>query len=201
MPFPVDSGMPSFWRSQPDVLDDHRSTETLPKATDIVIIGGGYAGASTAYHCQNLAGNATAPSIVILEARQACSGATGRNGNLIQHLPRSRTDAMIGGHIRPDVYNTISAWAAEYGVDTAAEVAAFEVDNLNAVQSFVAKEKIDCDLQVDRVVDAQFDNAYCARNKAGIDLLDANGAQTSSKVDFIPREQTDIVRLLVIIHL
>lgn len=103
---------------------------------------------------------------------------------------------VIGGHIRPDVYNTISAWAAEYGVDAAAEVAAFEVDNLDAVQSFVEKEKINCDLQVDRVVDAQFDNAYCAKNKAGIDLLDANGAQTSSKVDFIPREQTDTVRLV-----
>lgn len=78
--FPVDNGIPSFWRSQPDTLDNHRSTEALPETSDIVIIGTGFAGASTAYHCLDQSRNTTKPSIVILEARQACSGATGRNG-------------------------------------------------------------------------------------------------------------------------
>lgn len=80
--FPVDGGMTSFWRSQPDTLDNYRSTECLPESSDIVIIGAGYTGAATAYHCLAQSQNAQAksPSIVILEARQACSGATGRNG-------------------------------------------------------------------------------------------------------------------------
>lgn len=78
MPFPVPNSTVSFWRAQPDELDDHRSTESLPSECDIVIIGAGYAGASVAYHL--LKDNPTPPSIVMLEARQACSGATGRNG-------------------------------------------------------------------------------------------------------------------------
>lgn len=78
MPFPVPNSTVSFWRAQPDELDDYRSTESLPSECDIVIIGAGYAGASVAYHLLN--DNPTPPSIVMLEARQACSGATGRNG-------------------------------------------------------------------------------------------------------------------------
>ena len=76
--------MTSFWRSQPDVLDNNRSTETLPESSDIVIIGAGYTGAATAYHCieQSQSTGKEKPSIVILEARQACSGATGRNGEV-----------------------------------------------------------------------------------------------------------------------
>lgn len=77
-PFPVPNSTVSFWRAQPDKLDDHRSTESLPSECDIVIVGAGYAGASAAYHL--LDNNPAPPSIVILEARQACSGATGRNG-------------------------------------------------------------------------------------------------------------------------
>lgn len=78
-PFPAPDSTLSFWRTQPDKLDDHRSTEELPAECDIVIIGAGYAGASIAYHL--LDDNPSPPSIVMLEARQACSGATGRNGN------------------------------------------------------------------------------------------------------------------------
>lgn len=90
-PFPVDHSLTSFWRSEPDPLDNFRSTESLPETSDIVIIGAGYAGASTAYHCleRSRLVSAEQPSIVILEARQACSGATGRNGKYpIEVIPR-----------------------------------------------------------------------------------------------------------------
>ena len=72
--------MSSFWRSQPDFLDYYRSTESLPEISDIVIVGSGFAGASAAYHLLNQSDDSTKPSITMLEARQACSGATGRNG-------------------------------------------------------------------------------------------------------------------------
>lgn len=74
---PTPKSTDSFWRSELHELDDLRSTEELPKASDIVIIGAGYAGVATAYHL--LEAGSTA-SITILEARGACSGATGRNG-------------------------------------------------------------------------------------------------------------------------
>lgn len=81
-PFPHETYIQPFWRSELHPLDDHRSTEDLPTDCDILIIGAGYAGVTTAYHLLN--DNPDPPSIVLLEARQACSGATARNGRYIQ---------------------------------------------------------------------------------------------------------------------
>lgn len=77
-PFPVPDPTLPLWRIQLHELDDHRSTEELPTECDVLIIGAGYSGVTTAYHL--LDDNPSPPSVVILEARQACSGATGRNG-------------------------------------------------------------------------------------------------------------------------
>lgn len=80
-PLPVQNSTEPFWRTQLDPLDSHRTTEALPTNADIVVIGAGYTGASTVYHLLEKSKNSTnKPSIVILEAREACSGATGRNG-------------------------------------------------------------------------------------------------------------------------
>lgn len=83
--FPVPNGMLPYWRTEPHQLDNHRSTEALPKETDIVIVGAGYAGSSIAYHILNqITPGSKRHSITILEARQACSGATARNGEMIE---------------------------------------------------------------------------------------------------------------------
>jgi hypothetical protein len=79
-PFPPVNGMTSFWRSSPGSLDNHRSSETLPSECDILIVGAGFSGGSLVTHmlAQPESKN---KSIVIVEARQLCSGATGRNGS------------------------------------------------------------------------------------------------------------------------
>ena len=69
-----------FWRTEVDPLDSHQSSPDLPAETDILIIGGGYAGASAAYHLCDGTSQAESPRVVLLEARELCSGATGRNG-------------------------------------------------------------------------------------------------------------------------
>lgn len=79
-PQPAAGYTQSFWRTELDPLDSHRSTPDLPKETDILIIGGGYAGASAAYHLFPEDQQGTPPKAVLLEARELCSGATGRNG-------------------------------------------------------------------------------------------------------------------------
>jgi monoamine oxidase len=80
-PTPAPCPLEPFWRISPHKLDRHRSTHDLPATADIVIIGGGFAGASIAHHVLPQSVSAqTPPSILILEAREACSGATGRNG-------------------------------------------------------------------------------------------------------------------------
>lgn len=85
--FPAPNGMLPYWRTEPHRLDNHRSTEALPKESDIVIVGAGYAGSSIAYHIlEQTPSGSKPPSITILEARQACSGATARNGKTIYDL-------------------------------------------------------------------------------------------------------------------
>jgi hypothetical protein len=68
----------SYWQDPPDAMADHRSTPDLPSTADTVIIGSGITGAAVAW---NLLQGPNPGTILMLEARQACSGATGRNGN------------------------------------------------------------------------------------------------------------------------
>jgi hypothetical protein len=77
--FPHPNGTVPFWRLEPQELDSFRSTPNLPDESDIVIIGGGYSAAALVTHIQEKYPNH--PSILVLEARQLCSGASGRNGS------------------------------------------------------------------------------------------------------------------------
>lgn len=67
----------SFWHSEPsEFLLNHRTTPDLPYA-DVVIIGSGITGASAARYLAEDE-RADGLSVVMLEAREACWGATGR---------------------------------------------------------------------------------------------------------------------------
>ena len=68
----------SFWHSEPsDFLLGHRTTPKLPTYADVVIVGSGITGASAA-RCLAEDARAKNLSIVMLDAREACWGATGR---------------------------------------------------------------------------------------------------------------------------
>lgn len=83
-PVPVPNSTKPFWRRDVHELDSHRSTPDLPAESDVVIIGAGFAGAALAHYIYE--DNPSPPSVTILEAREACSGATARNGLLYQPL-------------------------------------------------------------------------------------------------------------------
>jgi choline dehydrogenase-like flavoprotein len=79
----------SYWQDPPDAIADHRSTTGLPEHADIIIIGSGITGATIAF---NILEQKPETYIVLLEARQACSGASGRNGKPIDlslHVERN----------------------------------------------------------------------------------------------------------------
>lgn len=87
-PFPVKNATAPYWRTQLHHLDSHRSTPELPEKQDIVIIGAGFAGAALAHYLlKDSPENEPKPSITILEAREACSGATARNGESCHTIP------------------------------------------------------------------------------------------------------------------
>ncbi|KAM0329245.1 hypothetical protein ACHAQA_004547 [Verticillium albo-atrum] len=85
----------------------------LPHETDIVIIGSGVTGCGAAHtllnhpHASNL-------SLTMLEARDAVSGATGRNG----------------GHLVSDAAEMISSLVAQYGKEEAIKVVRFSEANI-----------------------------------------------------------------------
>jgi len=78
---PTSSSTKSFWHSQPSkLLLGHRTTADLPTSADIVIVGSGISGASAAYYLRE-ASYSKDLNVVMLEAREACWGATGRVGH------------------------------------------------------------------------------------------------------------------------
>jgi hypothetical protein len=80
-PYPVPNSTIPFWRTELHALDSHRSTAELPRSCDIAIIGAGFTGVAVVHHLLGgEEGRDAGEGIVILEAREACSGASGRNG-------------------------------------------------------------------------------------------------------------------------
>ncbi|KAJ9669435.1 hypothetical protein H2201_000302 [Coniosporium apollinis] len=73
---PVPNSTSSCWQDPPSAIHDLRSTEELPSSADYVIVGGGISGAMIAW---NLLEKSKDARVVMLEARGAVSGATGRN--------------------------------------------------------------------------------------------------------------------------
>ncbi|MCJ1401962.1 hypothetical protein MMC11_005179 [Xylographa trunciseda] len=106
----------SFWHNDPSpFLFHHRTTSVLPKTADVVVIGSGISGAFAAKKLleePNL-------NVVMLEAREACWGATGRNG----------------GHCQPQLY------------ENPIDVAAFQLKNFESIDALVRKYDIPCEWQ------------------------------------------------------
>ncbi|ORY58398.1 FAD dependent oxidoreductase [Pseudomassariella vexata] len=141
----------SYWQDPPDDIADLRSTEALPQSADIVIIGSGISGAAVAW---NLFQNGT-HDILMLEARQACSGATGRNG----------------GHTKAASYRSFLHHAKEYGTDAAAQIARLELDNIRAVHAFTREHSIPCDSYPCDTIDVIYDRAQWEHGQRAIQAM------------------------------
>ncbi|KIW10971.1 hypothetical protein PV08_10270 [Exophiala spinifera] len=110
---PVDNPTTSFWQEPLLPIAQHASS-SLPKDAEVVIIGSGIAGISTALH---LLRRDPRLSIVMLEARTAISGATGRNG----------------GHIKAVPWADYFALKETYGKESAMKITKFRLAHLEAM--------------------------------------------------------------------
>ncbi|KAK7457475.1 hypothetical protein CaCOL14_001504 [Colletotrichum acutatum] len=172
---PVPNPVTSFWNAAPRPLDDHRTTPDLPAASDIVIVGAGFAGVATAYHI--LKDNPSPPSITILEARKVCSGASGRNG----------------GHVKPDTYFQVPKYTKLFGSEQAAALAAFEASNVYAVKELVESEGLDCDFHLTRAVDVYLDPEHAKETEAAYRELVKAGVVNMKDVAFTPKKDAERV--------
>ncbi|KAJ5972980.1 uncharacterized protein N7479_002898 [Penicillium vulpinum] len=164
----------SFWRTQPDLLDNHQTTPELPKEADILIIGGGYVGASAAYRLLVEKPQNPTPKVVLVEARELCSGATGRNG----------------GHLRPDISSSTALFTERYGIEAAAEIVRFEISHLKLIEELVRKENIDCDLNFTRSYDIYFDEDELKKAKAFYDFLVDQGLDFMDDAKYMSQAET-----------
>ncbi|EME45451.1 hypothetical protein DOTSEDRAFT_150512 [Dothistroma septosporum NZE10] len=123
---PVQEPTRSYWiEGAASPLRDCRTTGHLPKETDVVIIGSGYSGATIAYWLQKYTQNHDEqPRMVLLEARDLCGAATGRNG----------------GHLRPHAYSRYLPWKERFGAKGALELIEHEVAHLDAFKSLASDE-------------------------------------------------------------
>ena len=93
---PVPNPSSSFWHSEPNefLLGHHTTPELrMPTTADIVIVGSGITGSSVAGFLAE-DDRAKGRNIVMLEAREACWGATGRNGGTQTYTYSQRSSSL-----------------------------------------------------------------------------------------------------------
>lgn len=131
---PLPNPTKAYWQTPPLPIADHRTTPNLPSSSEYVIIGSGVTGASIAHKL--LAEQPHAP-IIMLEARQASSGATGRNG----------------GHCRAGRYVEFASDLKQFGEEDALRMENLEEENVQNVGRLIKVLGIDCDLRDVETVD------------------------------------------------
>ena len=175
---PVPNPTASYWRQEPHWLDSHRSTPSLPPQADIVIIGTGIAGVSTAYHLLSSAENNASPSILLLEARQVCSGATGRNGGHIKKLPSTIIDLIDS-----------------LGIEAAGEMVKFIRENIYALKKVIETEGIEAQAELRRSFDVSIEKGDAEEVRRGFERQLENGFPLSEDLGFVGEEFAERVSL------
>ncbi|RTE76316.1 hypothetical protein BHE90_009224 [Fusarium euwallaceae] len=132
---PVDNSTKPFWLTEPVKFGKLQSPWV--DSADIVIIGSGMTASSL---CRALFSRG-APKIVLLEARDLCSGATGRNGG---HMKAMSPGAW---HDRKKMY----------GLQEAIKIMEYEHSHVDIMTACVREENIDCDPDLLEGLDAYYD--------------------------------------------
>jgi glycine/D-amino acid oxidase-like deaminating enzyme len=120
------------------------SDVAVPNASPYVIIGSGLSGSLTAFSL--LESGITASEILLVEAREAVSGSSGRNA----------------GHVRSDAFRGFNNYAAAHGVDQALKIAENENLVFQLVSKFVADHNIACDFTPKPTFDVCLTNEIAA---------------------------------------
>lgn len=139
-----DHGLPvadpclSFWqqttRSFPHL---NANADTAPPSrTKYLVIGSGISGALTAFELVHSAG-IPGSDITILEAREAVSGASGRNA----------------GHVRPDAFRGFQVYKRVHGTEQGLKIIANEKEVFHRVDDFVKKYNVPCDFHPTTTLD------------------------------------------------
>jgi hypothetical protein len=116
-------------------------------------------------------------------------------GNYSYSIFRFSDITAKGGHIKPDVYNLCGSMAKKHGIEAAAEIAEFELANMEAVKNYVQENNVDCDLILTQAVDVQLSKEHDSALKAGFDKLKDAGVSATNKAFYIDGKYAEQVSI------
>lgn len=146
--FPVANPTAPFWLSEPAEISKLQSPWS--GSADVVIIGSGMTAANLA---RTLYSRRPGLKVVLVEARDVCSGATGRNG----------------GHIKAMSPGSWFDRKQHHGVQEALRIMEFEHSHLDKMASCIKENNIKCDLHLVEGLDVYHDETIFRRALNALD--------------------------------
>ncbi|KAF2846064.1 FAD dependent oxidoreductase [Plenodomus tracheiphilus IPT5] len=196
---PVPNPVTSYWLSEPHIYADLRSTPHFPAQCNIAVVGAGLAGVLSAYYIlgntdrshgtliniKNEENNERKPEfakVVLIDARQLCSGATGRNGGHVKvqvktllNLPDSDSD---GGKKRSNFQDYVSR-------------VMYELKRINEV------ENLDCEFELRRSFDVFTDVHETQDIRRRYDTARDNGELWTRNVSWVNERRAEQVTSII----
>ena len=155
-PLPLPKNRVPYWLKDPHPLANFQSTPRLPRRADVVVIGAGLTGAAAAYYLSlQLSLQSRQLDVVILDAGDPGTQASGRNGGNFELIPENffgdygSYDGLAKERQKflKNSYPTIAdsvLWAQAQR--SAAVIIRFALQNAARMLEVIADEEIDCDL-------------------------------------------------------
>ncbi|EME79425.1 uncharacterized protein MYCFIDRAFT_204818 [Pseudocercospora fijiensis CIRAD86] len=160
---PISEPCLSYWHRTTRAFEHLHENEhqPAPAAVKYLIIGSGLSGLVTAWSLEE--NGVEAQDIAILEAREAISGASGRNA----------------GHVRPDAFRGFAAYARIHGPEQARKIIENEKLVFERVAAFVKKHQVPCDFNPTTTFDVCLTAEFAEYEKQSFEAYQAAGGDVS----------------------
>jgi len=151
---PVSNPLPSYWQhpKSPLAATIEPSTSHPTQPYDYAIIGSGISGTMIAYNLLTTHPNSR---VILLDAREMCSGATGRNG----------------GHTKAASYRTYLQHKEELGTEEAMRIVRLEWANIVETHRLARELEVECEGTMCNTVDLIYDEETFELGKRSIEQL------------------------------
>lgn len=156
---PVTEPLPSYWHDPKSPLANiHHGEDNSHEPYQYAIVGSGISGTMIAY---NLLKAQPKARIMMLEAREVCSGATGRNG----------------GHTKAASYRSYLQHTEELGKEEALKIARLEFNNIVQTHRLAQELQIHCENKLCKTVDIIYDKPTFELGKLAVQALRADAKE------------------------